>query len=297
MFGDVQPSEIILYLEKNWRTIDYGVTITKLLKMFEDSLIDANDRLQTYINMSSRFDTYSKNKLESDNGHMNNCKGDSHCDCCYKLFISPRTIIVELTNDYYAVQCPVTQIREGNTIEEVLTNLRKNWPRMDMKSTIKDLLKLIHGFILPTEFAVFQLTFNKIVKATYESHWRDPQACKESFYNGLLMCACHYQTDCVDTLKLLEQMIISYYTRWIPTKPHTCTFCRIDFDTTDSLISHNKNEHDYCFRCKTYVAEKRGLRNHEYYCEFTLPTNYDSDGHDTVDDDNDDADDDDSDYS
>lgn len=151
VFGVAEREEIIKYVEKNWRTINYEQTIERLLKIFKQSIqgdSEISSRKRKYVNICERWsNTHANLKLYGVpiSGHFDTCEGDDRCDCRRIIFALPREIICDIANAYYPVQCIVQQIRSNCPISEVKVNFNNNWRRMDLKMVIEELMKILHS--------------------------------------------------------------------------------------------------------------------------------------------------------
>lgn len=150
VIGAVVREEILSYIGKNWRTINYPVTIENLQKKFEEMLeckTEKSLQRKRYRDISERwrgFHAAAKQFGEPISGHFDDCKGNPRCHCTGFLFIGPREITCEFVNAYYPVRCIVEQIQSYCSHDEVITNFDNNWRRLDMKTIIKGLLKILH---------------------------------------------------------------------------------------------------------------------------------------------------------
>lgn len=266
----VHPDEIFLYLDKNWRTVNYNATIAALLKKFEDSLINESDekRRWAFEDLKEQWEKEIM-PIRSDevNGHLSSCKGAGKCDCCVALYTMPREFIAKIVYAYTPAQCIIEQMKLGFRIESVLSNFRINWRKMDMRNVMQKLLKFLSDRIALDKAGELRKTFYNSYFVPVPKH--DIDECNPYFYHGFVTCDCLISATCTAPRKFIEKLIIAYYTRRSSSKPHACHICDAEFDHLPTLLAHKEKDHVRCGTCGIYIpsADMRD-RNHFMYCKY-----------------------------
>lgn len=216
MFGEVEATKLIEYVDKNWKTINYTHVIDNMLKKFKESL-EVRGRNSPYRKKyecikQSWCKFTSEDHGETVSGHFISCRGAGSCRCTYILFDTPRTYITWIINDYYPVQC-ITQMINGCEFNYVMSYFEKNWRRMDELDTIMEkllkMLLLIIGRVAKYQYLNDRYTYYFSESAEWNiSH--DP-GCKNEFFDGLLECRCFHVQYYGKAKAFIKEIVELYY--------------------------------------------------------------------------------------
>lgn len=224
VLGIVKRCEIIKYVEKNWRTINYETTIENLLKKFEESLVKNRgeksvytEKYQAISEKWKKFQTCLKQYGKHISGHFDDCEGNPNCRCSLILFISPRETLCEIVNAYYPVRCILVQIDSYCSYEEVADNFNKNWRRMDLKNTLKGVLKIL--------FSIDPVLHDKLLDFYEMNKFKDPAKIDHSTYDcefvfdefGVCDCECTNRAYRRGPLHLINSVVREIYDKRDPT--------------------------------------------------------------------------------